>query len=333
MLPALTALNHRDYELLDALRVERFRAVFTHSLTNSNIFLSGLDRTMLISGGEEMTALLPHTKEIESEAWLIAAATTIQIYACNELIYKESTTYRDGWNKLGLMAKGESRMTAAIQDLETTQALDNDGSITDTFGSRPESTKIIKSLALTDIAADLETESEAIQEFLEERNATLIDFAGVIVVPESQAVIAYEHYSVIRARQKMQERFARHYAATEEKPQAKATKNTAPKESKPKKPTLTFKKQFKVNRSNYKRTVQNFLDAMFPDNEADQQKALSDILQPNEIGGAYLDKIVKAGGYNDKQHARDLLYKAAAELSKSSLGTEEEEGEPEAAAG
>lgn len=318
MLPPLTPLNDRDNELLDALRLSRFRVMLAHELRASTLYLSGLDRTLVISGDEDMTELLHQCLEIEAAAWLTAAATTIHIYACNKLIYKSSSTYHHDWNKLGLKAKGESLMTAAIQDLETTQALDNDGSITDTSRPRPEAAKIIKSLALTDIAADLETESKAIQEFLEERNATLIDFGGVIVVPESQAVIAYEHYSVIRARQKMQERFALHSTRVEEKPQSKATKTTAPKESKPKKPTLTFKKQFKVNRSNYKRTVQNFLNAMFPDNEADQEKALSDILQPNEIGSAYLDKIVRAGDYKDKQHAHDLLYKAAAELHSAS---------------
>lgn len=323
MLPPLTALNDRDTELLDALRIERFRATLAHELRGSTLYLSGLDRTLVISGGEEMTALLHQCLEIEREAWLTAAATNIHIYACNELIYRGSC------NKLELKARGE-RMATAIQEQDVAQ-MDVANGIVEPQVSHVEESRIIRSMALADIAADLEADTSALQTFLEEHSATLIRFGETLLVLETDAASAYEHYSVIRARQKMQERFALNGAATEEKQSAKVTK-TAPKESKPKKPTLTFKGKFQVNRSNYKRTIENFLDAMFPDNPADQKKALSDILQSNEIGGAYLEKIVRAGDYKDKQHAKNLLFKAAAELSKSSVDTHETEKEPEAVA-
>ena len=54
---------------------------------------------------------------------------------------------------------------------------------------------------------------------------------------------------------------------------------------------------------------------MFPDSPQDQEQVLTDIVGPSEIGRAYLDKIVRAGDYKDKPRARDLLYKAAAELA------------------
>lgn len=314
----LTPLTDTDLQTLDSMRIERFRQRFHSLLENVALYISGLDRTLIVSGGEETKALAQHSDELKSEAWLAAAATTIHIYACNKLIYKGCITYRDTWNKLGLKAKGERHiMATAIQENLANNTNVENGTTLETESLEPIRTKIVKSLAITDIAADLETEIDVIQEFLEEHNAKLIDFGGIIIVSESEAVVAYEHYSLIRARQKMQERFAL-ANITSPKPQTAQEKNTAKAASKPKKPTLTFKGKFQVNRSNYKRTVQNFLDAMFPDLPEEQDVALNQILELTEMGRAYLDKIVRAGDYKDKQHARDLLYKAAAELQSAS---------------
>jgi hypothetical protein len=220
-------------------------------------------------------------------------------------------------------------MATAIQEQDlATQNVEN-GQETQL---RPDRAKIIRSMALADIAADLEAEPDALQTFLEEQNATLIDFGGTILVPETEAVAAYEHYSLIRARQKMQERFAiNSQTVTEEKPQAKATKNTAPKESKPKKPTLTWKKAFKVNKSSYKKTIENALDALFPNSQPEQTQALEGIVQGTELGKAYVDKILRAGEYTNKEQVRANLLKAAAELLSATDNALEEEQKVEAA--
>ena len=69
--------------------------------------------------------------------------------------------------------------------------------------------------------------------------------------------------------------------------------------------------------------MQNFLQAMFPDSPQEQEQALADIVQQNEMGLAYLDKIARTGDYKDKQLAKDLLFKAAAEVK----ATGEKEGQ------
>lgn len=311
MLSDMTPINSSDLEALDALRVERFRAFFAPRLQNANIYLGELDRSLIISAGY-VAGLTTVVSELLVEAWFILGANKILIYQCNELIYE--SVYKN-YNKIGENAAVGFKAMVAISEY---RALDINAVENGTQIAPVKSTpaaKIVRSVSVSDLAADLEAQQSSIQEFLRERGATLIDFQGTIVVPESEAVVAYEHYSLIRARQKMQERFAAASTQTGgEKLQASATKNTAPKESKPKKPSLTFKGKFQVNRSNYKRTVQNFLDAMFPDKKEEQVAALDDISQQTEMGKAYLDKILRVGEYKDKEHAKVNLLKAAAQL-------------------
>lgn len=323
MLPSLTALSLRDLSLLDEYRVERFRAFFAQDLRTSILYLSRLDCTLVISGGSSVRALLDDSTHLLGEAWAILSVTRVKIYVDNELI---ADLNQRSCNKLKLKDQ-DKHPTMATAVITETNA-DSISSVERPIAERPTNStaphaKIVKSLALTDIAADLETEVDALEVFLTEHNTTLIDFRGTLLVSEDEAAIAYEHYSLIRARQKMQERFSTRSPIQDLAP----SKDTTPKESKPKKPTLTFKKSFKVNRSNYKRTMQNFLEAMFPDSPEQQRQVLSDILQPNELGSAYLDKIVRAGDYKDKQHARNLLYKAAAELSSGETAVPKEDGQ------
>lgn len=314
MLPALTPINSSDIETLDALRVERFQAFFADVLPRANIYLCETDRTLIVSGGSEIQELLKDRMGLVRDAWYILAAVNVLIYQCNSLIYQAENIS----DKLGENAAVEFEAMVAIQDrVSDANVIENGTQITEVKPT-PKGI-IVRSVSVADLAADLEAQQSSIQEFLEERGARLIDFQGTIVVPESEAVVAYEHYSLIRARQKMQERFATTSTPTlGEKPQATATKNKSEKDSFPKKPSLTFKGAFKANRSNYKRTVENFQKAMFPDSPSDQQQALTDIVQQTEMGKAYLDKILKVGEYKDKEHARVNLLKAAAQLQEKS---------------
>lgn len=311
MLPSLTPLTRRDLEALDALRIERFMAFFAPRLKSANTYLCGLDRTLIVTGGSEIQELLSFQSELVRGAWYMLAATNILIYQYNQLIYQAENIN----DKLGENAAVEFEAMVAIQEKMSADTVVENG----VEEHKTNAAQIVRSVSVADLAADLEAKPDSIQEFLEKRGAKLIDFGGTIIVPESEAVIVYEHYSLIRARQKMLTRFAA--ASTQaggEKPQTKSSASTATKENKPKKPTLTFKGTFKPNRSNYKRTIENFQKAMFPDSPSDQDQALTDIVQQTEMGKAYLDKIVRVGEYKDKEHARVNLLKAAAQLQEKS---------------
>lgn len=333
--PSLPPITDTDLELLDALRLERFRSRFGQTLLNANLYISGLDRALIISGGRETGALRYRTLDLLQQSWQVCGCTWVKVYALKELILNCSSTY----NKLGQNISGEQSMATAIQEEVMLHADDNelavdsartlsDGS-RQTLSSAPEQpaearTKIIRSMALTDIAADLEAEPSALQAFLEERSCTLIDFGGTILVPENQAIIAYEHYSLIRARQKMDERFALMSAIQPDHQENNFP--TASKETKPKKNYLTWKREFKVNKSSYKKTLQNALNALFPDAPNDQDLALSDIISQSDMGKAYLDKILRDPTYTDKVRAREQLLKAATELAAApQQGSAEEE--------
>lgn len=279
-----------------------------------------------------MAVLLYERDALSRQAWLTAAATSIKVYSSNQLIFEAETIYKESWHKLGLKARGERIMaTAAIQEQQDLAQVSVENGIQDNEQATPTKTAtIVRSMALSDIATDLEAEPGALQSFLEEHNATLIDFGGTILVPETEAVAAYEHYSLVRARQKMQQRFATSSApTTEEKPSTKQ-KNSAPKESKPKKPTLTWKGNFKALKSSYKKTLQNALNALFPNSPDEQTIALTDIVNQTDLGKAIVDKISRDPIYTDKARAREQISKTAAELAAESgnqSSVEEEKAE------
>lgn len=307
--PSLPPITDTDLEILDALRLERFRSRFGQVLLQANLFISGLDRTLIISGGRETEALRYRTGDLKEQSWQVCGCTWVKVYASNELILNSDSSY----NKLEDCIRGES-MATAIQEEVMLAAEDNGVTTTDMAPPSPNrSAKIIRSMALEDIAADLESSVDSLQAFLESQSAMLIDFGGTILVPENQAIIAYEHYSLIRARQKMEERFALMSA-----PMGHQQENnfpTASKESKSKKNYLTWKGTFKVNKSSYKKTLQSALNALFPDAPNDQDLALSDIISQSDMGKAYLDKILRDPAYTDKTRAREQLLKAATELA------------------
>lgn len=320
MLPPLTPINEADLIKLDGLRLERLRVCFK-ALETAALYISGerfgeegffpklsrLDRTLIISGGINVALLDHELKELKTQAWLIAACTSIKVYCCNQLIFD----HHGLWHKLGEKASGDPGMATAIQEQQDWK-IDNG---TQVLEPTPTPKRIMRSLSLADIAADLEAEPSALQTFLEEQNATLIEFGGTIIVPEKEAMSVYEHYSLVRARQKMEERFASLNAPVViEKPR----QTTAPKEPKPKKNYLTWKGEFKVVKSSYKKTLQNALNALFPNAPDDQMLALADITSDSEMGKAYIDKIVRDPAYTDKARARENLLKASSELAAES---------------
>lgn len=288
-------LNNSDREILTWYRLSRFRNSLVEicgvEYSDTPLYLS-LDNSLIIScEGIRAQKLILNRFRLKNSSDQILGATNLIIYQDSQLIYSYNRIidYNDVI---------ETSMTYTVE-----RELERD--------LRPDATpKITKSLALTDIAADLDASPEDIHSFLVERDGTLIDFKGMIIVPESTAAIAYEHYSLVRARQKMLERFTNLDSSIKDTPDIRSSK------PKSKKPTLTFKREFKIHGRNYKRTIENFQNAMFPDAPEQQKQAIFDIVAQNETGGAYLDKILRAGDYPDKRHARDLLYKAAAELSK-----------------
>lgn len=325
MLPcSLPPLTDADIQLLDAQRLERLRFCFK-SLTRAALHISGLDRTLIISGGKEMALVLYERDALIKEAWLTAAATSIKIFERHQLIYDAETIYRSGWHKLKLKAYSGERAMA-----QATIIQDPDLVTSDPYGT-PKSEQVIaptktatilRSMSLADIAADLEAQPDALQSFLEEQNATLIDFGGTILVPENEAAVAYEHYSLVRARQKMEERLAVLNAPAQK---AHPTTNTVTLETKSKKNYLTWKGEFKIVKSSYKKTLQNALNALFPNAEVEQNQALNDICAQSDLGKAYIDKIARDPIYTDKARARENLLKAAGELAAQDQGSGEEE--------
>ena len=315
--PHLSPLTDADLEVLDSLRLERFRSRMGQILHGANLYISGLDRTLIISGGRETGALRYRQIDLLQQSWQVCACTWVKVYASNELILNLCSSY----NGLGEESRGES-MAAAIQEQEEVMLAAEDSELA--VDGAPQhalpGAKIIRSMALTDIAADLEAEPSALQAFLEERSCTLIDFSGTILVPENEAVVAYEHYSLVRARQKMEERFAAlNTPISVEKPIAR--------EAKPKKNYLTWKGSFKVNRSSYKKTIESAINALFPNEPDEQQKALADIVEQTDMGKAIVDKIARDPAYTDKTRAREQLLKAATELAADQNNSEKEEEE------
>lgn len=312
----LTPTNDADREKLAALQIERFRTSFGCLLLKSNIWLSGLDGTLVIGGGKEM-ALLPLIKqELIANAWAMCAASQIKIYSCNKLIL-DLPTHRP-CNKLGIENRTKATMVAtAIENLALETGLAE---------SAPAS-KVIRSMALADIAGDLEAPVEDLKAFLQEQNATLIDFQGTILVPENEAIAAYEHYSVIRARQKMQERFSQEREAKPKKGKVESDSDSDNNNNKRQKRTyLTWKGAFKVNKTSYKKTIQSAVSALFPKSESEQRAALIDISNRSDLGKAIVDKITRDSAYTDKANACENLFKAAEQLIASTeTETESEE--------
>lgn len=295
----MTPLNETDLQRLDALRLERLRFCFK-ALSSAALYISGLDRTLIISGGIKIEQAT--LKKILEAAWYICAAQELKVYQCNELIFDALTIC-----KLGGSDQGDRLMATAIQEKDLLQ----NGTVQ---ADEPTPTsKILRSMSLADIAADLEAQPDDLQSFLEEQNATLIDFEGLILVPENEAAVAYEHYSLVRARQKMEERFARTLNAS--RAVVKPSKTTDLKETKSKKNYLTWKGEFKVAKSSYKKTLQNALNALFPNAPVEQNQALNDILQQSDLGKAYIDKIARDPFYTDKARAKENLLKAASEFA------------------
>lgn len=193
-------------------------------------------------------------------------------------------------------------MAAIIEDTHTHSQVGD-------FDATTEPTaKLIRSMSLADIAGDLEAPIEDLKAFLEEHNATLIDFQGTILVPENEAIAAYEHYSVIRARQKMHERFSQ--PKTKSQPGEPPESNSSNK----KRTYLTWKASFKVNKTSYRKTLEIALNALFPDREEEQTAALYGIKNKTDLGKAIVDKISRDSAYTDKGAAREKLFEAAEQL-------------------
>ena len=316
-------LNNEDIYILEHQRIVRFRTLFleiTGKSQESAILNLTLDNSLVINCIQSLGVLIVNLEEIGITAQYVLGISKIEIYYGTQLVCSK--------NILEEISNKET-MTVAVEN--------NTVELKSEQFNLP---KITKSLALADIAADLDASPEDIHSFLMEHDGALIDFKGMIIVPESTAAIAYEHYSLVLARQKMQERFAPtpQLRNKDQGEKINATTKTRGRPSKgtSKKPSLTesggrknstrhlvFKREFKANKKNYKRTIENFLQAMFPDAEEEKSLALFSIVEQSEIGRAYLDKILRAVDYPDKQHARNLLYKAAAELSKKNDGESE----------
>lgn len=334
-------LNNSDIHILECRRIERFRTLFLEivGLDYNNAILSlTLDNSLIISCGRKVSARRMNVKEVYISAQYVLGISKMSVYHGTQLVYEYNKLKEINNERTMTVAKeyGDKKMRQASHpDLSaTSNNIENKQS--EFFHAQPPTekytveretieesnkvtSKITKSLALADIAADLDASFEDIHSFLMEHDGSLIDFKGMIIVPESTAAIAYEHYSLVRARQKMQERFTSNNGFDSDKSTRVESQKS---KTKSKKPTLTFKREFKIHGRNYKRTMENFLNAMFPSATTEQKQALHDIVQQSETGIAYLDKILRVGDYPDKQHARDLLYKAAAELSKSEIDNE-----------
>lgn len=309
-------LNNEDIYILECRRIDRFRTLFLEIVkidyldyVCADICLT-LDSSLIISCGKKISALIMNVEEVHDLAQYVLGISRMSVYHGTQLVYE--------YNKLEEISANIETMTVATEKYTVERE--------QTDESNKATPKITKSLALTDIAADLDASPEDIHSFLMERDGLLLDFKGMIIVPESTAAIAYEHYSLVRARQKMQERFTTGTALYDVK---HSSTQASKSKTKSKKPSLTFKREFKIHGRNYKRTMENFLNAMFPDAPDLQEQALADIIAQNETGGAYFDKILRVGDYPDKRHARDLLYKAAAELSKKNDGSSDPKEETE----
>ena len=294
----LTPTNDTDREKLAALRIERFRAY--HNVPH-DIRLSSLDNALIINGKLKLT------EELVMAAWLICNAAQIKIYHLGKLI-AHGELYNQGW-------KGNNEIKSMA--IATTTELDQNTTISPAI----KASKTIRSMALADIAADLEAPIEDLKAFLEERNTILIDFQGQLLVPENEAVTAYEHYSLIRARQKMQERFSQPHnqqlQQLEEQPEEQQEESSpnSPKNSIRRRIYLTWKGSFKVNKTSYKKTLLAALEALFPSQE-EQDEALIDIGQKTDLGKAIVDKISREEAYTNKSQARESLFKAAEQLAQ-----------------
>lgn len=327
--PSLPPITDADLELLDALRLERFRSRFGQILRGANLFISGLDRTLIISGGQTVGALRHRQLDLLEQSWQVCASRWVKVYQCNELIYDACC------NKLGGKVRGEDMATAIQEQVDKADSVgepdssmrrietENGAIESQSTGEPDRGAKIVRSMSLADIAEDLEADTPSLQAFLEEQNAVLINFNGTILVTETSARVAYEQYSLVRARQKMDERFAAlNKSASPELPSA--NKSTARSETKPKKNYLTWKREFKVNKSSYRKTVQNALEALFPDAPDEQLRALTDIVNGGDLGKGIVDKISRNEAYTDKVRAREQLLKAATELVIPTEASDEE---------
>lgn len=283
--------TYADKERLTALRIERFRAY----CNVPHIICLSIDNALIISGKLQLT------KELVMVAWLICGAAQIRIYHLGKLI-AHGEIYNQRW-------KGNQEENMAIA---TETDLQNQNT---TISPAIKASKTIRSMALTDIATDLEAPTEDLKAFLEERNAILIDFQGTILVPENEAASAYEHYSLIRARQKMQERFSQpHNQQPEEQPEEQQ-EESSPKNSTRRRSYLTWKGTFKVYKTSYKKTLQAALTCLFPDSQEEQNNALAGIRNRTDLGRAIVDKITREEAYtNNKASARENLFKVAEQL-------------------
>ncbi|MBD1995182.1 hypothetical protein H6G00_00880 [Leptolyngbya sp. FACHB-541] len=85
-------LDQLDLGELDTFRVARYQAEFPKVLGGCSLFLSGLDRGLIVIFSAEFRAVIEaNLVDLRLQAWYICAASSIAFYCENDLIYSAAT--------------------------------------------------------------------------------------------------------------------------------------------------------------------------------------------------------------------------------------------------